>query len=145
MLHSELTPFSSNAIYNTEKIVEFGEVYLVNDYLVSMPETDRTDRRTYHNNGRIILIIQNDETNYDPVEYPFIIIAPLTSKTKTKRAFDIELFVKDETVIDVDVLVKLRLMQPVLRSDLGECLGEISSEKLEEVVAAFNEMFGLIE
>ncbi len=141
MSPSELDPFPFPQSIYIIKEVEFGQVYLVNDHIISMPESDRVqNRRTFHEERRVV-IVQNDETNYN--DYPTLTIAPLSSKTEYKRRFDIELLPENEPVVTKKVIIRLKLLQPILRADLGECLGEISREKQAQMMQALKEIFGM--
>lgn len=132
-------PFPKAIYINKE--VEFGEIYLVRDSLISFPETDRVEgQRTEHDTDRRVVIVQNNTSNYSME--PTVLIAPLTHRTDLKRLHDIELFNKDESAITKDVLVKLQHIQPILRADLGEYTGEISDTKQAEIMQGILEIFG---
>lgn len=138
MPDQQVSAYPRHAIF-IRREVEFGEVYFVKDNLISIPDADRVvEGRTRHDSRRV-LIAQNDETNY--TNYPVVLVAPLTTRTDTKRRFDIELRPPDEPV-DKPALVRLKLLQPILRVDLGSCAGMLSREKQGEVMAALLSMFG---
>lgn len=132
-------PFPEAICVNRE--VEFGQVYLIDDRLVSIPDADRVQGgRTFHPTRRVV-IIQNNATNY--TTFPTVHVAPLTSRVDTKRRWDVELVPEREPAIDKPVLVRISLAQPILRADLGECLGSLSDEKQAEVLVVLAEFFGI--
>lgn len=141
MSSSELDPYPFPQAIFVNREVEFGEVYLVNDHLISIPDADRVQgERIFHKKRRVV-IVQNDRTNY--TTFPTVLIAPLTSRTDTKRRHDIELFPEEEEAISKPVLVRLKLIQPILRADLGDCLGVLSRSKQAEIMQAILEIFGV--
>lgn len=134
----ELIPFSAAILINRE--IEFGEVYLVDDRLISIPDADRVrSGRTYHETRRVV-IIQNNELNY--TTFPLVQIAPLAHFTgHNKRRFDILLEPNEEQgTIETASIVHLTLSQPMLRIDLGDRLGTLSRKKSAEITAALLEM-----
>ncbi|NLU40933.1 MAG: type II toxin-antitoxin system PemK/MazF family toxin [Firmicutes bacterium] len=136
----ELEPYPFPAAIFVNREVEFGQVYLVSDRLISIPDADRVrGTRTYHDHRRVV-IVQNDRTNY--TTFPTVLVAPLTSRTDVKRRHDIELFPEEEKAISKPVLIRLKLMQPILRADLGDYLGVLSDSKQAEIMQAILEIFG---
>lgn len=142
MSSSKLDPYPFPQAIFVNKIVEFGEVYLVNDRLVSIPDADRVqDGRSFHETRRVVIVQNNTNTNY--TTFPVVLVAPLTSRIETKRRYDIELFPEEEEAINKPVLIRLGLIQPILRADLGECLGTLTRPKQAEIMQAIKEIFGI--
>jgi mRNA interferase MazF len=68
---------------------EFGQVLLVPDELVVIPDADRVGDRNLHR-SRSVLIISNNEANTDPLT-PVISVAPLSHRVDCIRLGDLEL------------------------------------------------------
>ncbi|WP_434510414.1 type II toxin-antitoxin system PemK/MazF family toxin [Desulfitobacterium sp. AusDCA] len=120
---------------------EFGQVWTVNDELVSIPDADRIDERILHN-ARIVLIVSNNSGNTDPLN-PIVTVAPLSHRVDCIKFTDIELYAQRDN-LKYDSIVRLRLAQPVLKADLIKCLGLISMDGKGEVLIGLEEYFGLL-
>lgn len=141
MSSSELDryPFKECIIVN--KIVEFGEVFLINDRLISIPDADRVrDERNLHPERRVV-IVQNDEGIYS--SFPTLLVAPLSTRTDLKRKYDILVLKDQEPAVTEDVLIHMNLIQPILRADLGDSTGILSEDKRDEILRVAQKLFGL--
>ena len=66
-----------------------GDVCLVEDESVAIPETP-DDKRTYHENGRPCVVLQNGALCTRPT-YPIVLIAPISHRVDLKDSSDFEL------------------------------------------------------
>lgn len=124
------------------RIFRFGEIWLVEDSLISIPDGDYTEHpgRNLHS-IRPVMIVQNNQNNVDPFSHT-ISIAPLSSKVEYKQRFDV-LLTSARDGVEKDSLVRLWLAQPVLKVDLEHCVCVISEEAMAEVLDAQLEWLGL--
>jgi len=139
--HPEVTPpYKPMQLYDI-RAFEVGQVYYIDDELISIPEADRTihPRKTHH--GRRVVIAHNNYLNTDPT-WPLIHVAPLSHRVDLMRETDIEVTTdrKDGNAVTVNSIIMLSLVQPVLKVDLRECVGKLSRDKIVEMLSLQEEM-----
>ncbi|MFY9612506.1 MAG: type II toxin-antitoxin system PemK/MazF family toxin [Tissierellaceae bacterium] len=124
----------------------FGEIWKLRDELIRLLPSDRVvDRRKFHS-SRIVVIVQNCLENNDE-ESLLIRVAPITTTIQYAQKFDVILYPNEGEIKKDDVLKKcmaqIQLTQPILKKDLYEKVGEISTEKKEEIAAVKLELLGI--
>lgn len=119
----------------------YGQLWLVRDELIHLLPSDRLEehRNTYP--SRAVVIVQNCDENADE-ESLLIRIAPLSTQTRFLQKFDVLLFPETDGVIS-KCMAQVQLSQAVLKKDLFKPVGEISTEKKEEIAAVNLELLGI--
>lgn len=120
----------------------FGDVWIVKDKHITMPQSDHIGKRKYHHK-RAVVVISNNNENYHPL-CPIVTVAPLSHQVELMKDFDLKLL-KEEDNVETDCLLQLKLAQPILKKDLSEFKGTISEGKKVETQVLIEEFFGLIE
>lgn len=120
---------------------EVGEVYYIKDELVSIPDADRTTMRRRAHEGRRVVIAHNNYLNADPT-WPLIHIAPLSHRVDLLKETDIEVTddPKDGDGVSENSIIRLALVQPVLKVDLERLVGKLSRDKITEMLALQEDM-----
>lgn len=119
----------------------YGEIWKLRDELIRLLPSDRVlgSRNIYP--SRTVVIVQNCLENNDE-ESLIIEVAPLTTTIKYLQKFDV-LLLPDKDGVKQECMVQVQLSQPVLKKDLFEKVGEISSEKKEEIAAIKLNLLGI--
>ena len=133
-------PYHSEADLVDYRKFNFGELWLIEDGLINIPDADRLGNRVTHNK-RAVVIIDNSSQNYSPF-IPVINAAPISSRIDCSRLFDIILS-KDTDEVKTDSLLRLTLAQPFLKKDLERKAGEISDNSKTAVIDALIEKVGI--
>ena len=123
-----------------EREFNFGSVWKVDDRDIGIPQADKLNSRTLHNE-RWVVVISNNTENHHPL-CPIVTVAPLSHRVDLQRPFDL-LLSKTNDNVKVNCLLQLKLSQPILKVDLFECQGEISLEKKEELMVSLEDFYGL--
>jgi len=124
--------------------VRRGEIYLVKDDLIQIPETRLPGQKRKKHEERPVLVIQCKEDAQDHYCYTTI-VAPFSHRVKLKRAQDLELSRK-ETGLDYDSILRLGLIQPILKVDLSEKpIRRLSKTGIQEVLALLARNVGIFE
>lgn len=129
----------------TGRKIQRGEIYLIADALIVLPETRLPSRpeRDLHEN-RLVLILQTDFDNDDPL-YPTILVAPLSHRVDLQDQRDFKLSA-GQAGLEHDSIVQLGLIQPVLKIDLqGEALSRVDDIAMNDIDAVLAANLGLIE
>ena len=119
---------------------EFGTIWTIPDEIVSIPDADRDGSRVEHR-YRSVLIASNNQTNNDPLT-PVISVILLSHRVDCLRYGDVEL-TQERDGVAVDSIVRVRLLQPVLKADLVKQVVRISNDASEEILLMIEEYFGL--
>ncbi len=119
---------------------EFGTIWTIPDEIVSIPDADRDGSRVEHR-YRSVLIASNNQTNNDPLT-PVISVILLSNRVDCLRYGDVEL-TQERDGVAVDSIVRVRLLQPVLKADLVKQVARISNDASEEILLMIEEYFGL--
>lgn len=135
-----LTSLVRDSFYDY-RTFEFGSIWTLPDDTISIPDADRDGSRNYHQT-RVVVVVSNNRTNTDPLT-PVISIMPLSHRTDCLRYGDVLLSATNESV-RVDSVLRVRLLQPALKADLVRCVGQLSTEACEDILASIEEFFGLI-
>lgn len=120
---------------------EFGQVWTVSDELISIPDADRIGERDLHQ-YRSVLIVSNHSGNSNPL-LPVVTVAPLSHRVELMKKGDVELEAQRDN-LRVDSIVRLRLMQPVLKADIVNHVATISDDGKEDILNTIEEFFSLI-
>lgn len=138
---SGLTQYASITELADDRPFEFGQIYLIADELVTIPDADRVINGREKRKVRPVVIVSNNDQNCNPV-CPIVTIAPLSKRVDLFRPNDVELFAERDGVA-MDCILRFSLTQPVLKKDIGELKGEISIEKKQELITVIEEFYGL--
>lgn len=126
------------------KRVRPGEVYLVKDELISIPETRLPGEKRERHEYRPVLVIQCEEDAQDRF-CRITIIAPFSHRVDLKRTQDLELRHED-TGLDHDSILRLGLIQPILKVELSrKPVGRLSGERVEQVLALVARNVGMLD
>ena len=106
-----------------------GDVCLVNDEVVAIPETP-DEKRVYHENGRICVILSNHEL-CEKVSMPIVSIAPVSHRVDLKDACDFPIFPNSKNGLDADSLVMLGHIQPVRKTDVFKKVGSLQKAEFD--------------
>jgi mRNA-degrading endonuclease toxin of MazEF toxin-antitoxin module len=109
-----------------------GDVWLVEDADVVIPETKRENRKL-HPNGRTCVILSNDTLCADPM-YTIVVIAPTSHRVDLKDASDFPIFASGSNGLRQDTLIMLGHVQPVRKSSLFRKIGFLSLKEWEEML-----------
>lgn len=129
------------ALYD-EREFHFGSVWKVDDREVTIPQVDRTDQRSFHDE-RWVVVISNSSENYHPL-CPIVTVAPLSHRVDLKKKHDLELF-KGRDNVKMDCLLQLKLKQPILKKDLYDYNGQIHEDTKDELLVMIEDYYGLSE
>lgn len=140
-MSSELSAYKSRKDIIDEREFHIGEIYKINDQLISLPAIDRLEKDRLIHEERWVVVVHSYEENINPL-CPVVTVAPLSHRIDLKRPYDLPVF-KDQDDVKTDSLVQLKLLQPVLKVDLGEFIGSLSEEKIEEMIAIQLLMIGI--
>jgi len=92
---------------------------------------------------RPVLIIQNDIDN-ESVNYPLVIIAPITTQ-KVERIYEQDVFIaKGEGSLEENSKVLLGAMQAVTKKALVRRLGSVYSETMERINLKLLRLLGFL-
>ncbi|MNC32802.1 hypothetical protein D3C81_358460 [compost metagenome] len=127
------------ALFDDRKF-NFGDVWIVTDEFVTMPQADHTGTRKRHNE-RWVVVTSNNEENFHPL-CPIITVAPLSHQIQLLKKFDLMLK-KENDSVNVDSLLQIKLMQPLLKKDLKEYKGAISEDRKIDLQVLIEDFFGL--
>ena len=123
-----------------DRFFVFGDIWKVRDELINIPNADRVIKGRKLHFTRCIIIVQNNEDNFDEDCYT-ISIAPISSRTDCERKNDVVLF-KGEDGVRKDSIVMLDYIQPMLKKDLYQCVGKISEDRKYDIYANISEIYG---
>lgn len=115
-----------------------GEVYVVDDTVVRwLPDTSQVDKERY------VLVLQNDRDSHD-VAYPILIVAPITTKAwgRTKQDLWVE---PGEGGLTERSLIKLCMIQPMLKTDVIRRKGQLKADTMRRVSALLAANLGMID
>ena len=128
-----LALYRQNELYD-EREFQVGQVYYIRDDLVVIPDADRIVPGRVIHEGRMVVIAHNSQYNTDPI-WPLIHIAPIGHRTDLMRALDIEVKKSACSWLRFDSMIKLALVQPVLKVDLERMVGQLTRDKVAELVS----------
>ncbi|MDI6706672.1 MAG: type II toxin-antitoxin system PemK/MazF family toxin [Bacillota bacterium] len=142
-MHDEMKLYKNSSELIDERCFQIGEIYFIKDELVSIPDADRVENGRDIHEGRRVVIIHNHEQNNNKL-CPIVTIAPFSHRIDLKRPHDLIVTLEDvEGGLKVDSLIRLSLMQPVLKIDMERCIGSLKDYKVEELIAMQIEMLGI--
>ena len=141
LMPHQTTKYSKKAELIDDREFELGQIWLRKDELLTIPQADRIKNGRKMHEIRAVVITQNNEQNYNKM-CPIITVAPLSHRIDLKRKYDVELSSANDNV-DCDCIVQIPLCQPVLKIDLEEMKGIISTEKMAEIIDAQLERLGI--
>lgn len=115
-----------------------GGVYYVRDSLISLPPNDE---RQIHEERRPVVVLSGPDTNSSD-GWRVVLVAPISSSTSLKTSYCVKLSA-GEGGLTRKCWVRVIAVQPLLKSDLGDRLGVLSAERLEEIQARLFQYLGL--
>jgi mRNA-degrading endonuclease toxin of MazEF toxin-antitoxin module len=113
--------------------IRAGDVCIVKDESVVIPETPE-DRRNYHKDGRLCVVLSNHSMCADPT-FPIVSIAPLTHRIDLKDSCDCPLDPSPQNSLRERSLVMLGHIQPVTKQDLVKKIGTLSEDEWKDLLA----------
>ena len=125
----------------TGDLIEQGDIYWVDDDLISFPEERRSGRTTPHPR-RPVVVLSGIYPNSLP-SYPFVLVAPLASERDPRRRWDPKCQPGQDNIRS-EGWIRLSLLQPVLKEDLQEKCGKLGSQTLLRVLGQLAMLFGVI-
>jgi len=115
-----------------------GGVYYVKDTTISLPPNDI---RNYHEERRPVVVLSGPNTNSNG-GWQTVLVAPISSSTSLKTGFCIKL-AAGEGGVSRKCWVRVVAIQPLLKADLGDRLGVLPAQRLEEIQARLFQYMGL--
>lgn len=112
----------------TKGISQF-DVFTIPDDLINFPE-ERLDQQRRKHKSRLVIILQNNRDNNDPL-IRIVLIAPL-STNPTSHRLDCLLKKKDHHFLRDDSFVRIRHAQPILKTDLKSKMGNVGSKDIRD-------------
>jgi mRNA-degrading endonuclease toxin of MazEF toxin-antitoxin module len=134
---------SKREFFDDRKFI-FGQVWKLDDSEIVIPQIDHLgeEARTIHEE-RWVVVISNNSENHHPL-CPIVTVAPLSTRNDLKKIHDLQLSNTNDSVKE-DCLLQLKLAQPILKKELYELMGEISTDKKVELQVLIETFFGLYE
>ena len=115
----------------SEKIIDRGDIWYISDDLIIFPEDrlPKTKRQKHLNRPVLILSCSDDLKN---LKFLSALISPLSTVVQAKAATD---FFVNAGVggLKEDSMIRLGLIQPILKVDLKEKIGNIGNDILDQV------------
>ncbi|OPX89564.1 MAG: hypothetical protein A4E53_01487 [Pelotomaculum sp. PtaB.Bin104] len=123
-----------------EREFKQGEIFLVKDELVNIPDTFLDLRgREYHR--RPVVILYDISSNANPNSFT-VITAPASHRTDLKRESDL-ICLKSKEGFKRDSLIRLGLIQPFLKVDLDGPVGRLPDDQLLNLIALMLYLLGV--
>lgn len=131
-----LTNFRPPSVLDIKDLIDerkfnFGEIWTIRDCLISIPDADRINERVEHY-SRAVVIVDNNSQNYNKFSH-VITVAPLSHRVDCIREFDIPL-TEEKDGVKQKCLLRMSLIQPVLKKDLHKLVGEIHEDSKDEII-----------
>jgi mRNA-degrading endonuclease toxin of MazEF toxin-antitoxin module len=114
-------------------VVGPGDVCLVDDKHVVIPETPE-EKRKYHENGRTCLVLSNEEM-CNTVSFPIFSIAPISHLVHLKDSCDFRINPTGKNGLHEPSIIMLGHIQPVRKLDVFKKIGTLADEEYERVLA----------
>lgn len=124
------------------EIIKRGDVWLITDSIITFP-TDRLPRskRTTHDKRPVLVLSCDDDlANIRPLT---AIISPF-STIKDKAVTDFMLHAGTAGLKE-DSIVRLGLVQPILKTDLKEKIGNVDSAILDQIITVLLCNLGVLQ
>ncbi len=114
--------------------IRWGGIYAMRDDLIVFPEDRLPGARKTPHEYRSILVLQC-QTDCDDPNLRTVLIAPLSTKKRIRERFDHELAAGTGNLRS-DTLVKLAMVQPVLKVDLEpfRMVGDLPMETMRDII-----------
>jgi mRNA-degrading endonuclease toxin of MazEF toxin-antitoxin module len=119
--------------------VYVGGIYLVDDRALRLiPE----EERVVHDARRPVVVLSGSDTNNDP-GWPFLLACPLSSSTRRRTRFDVQLAVGQGNVTK-KTWVRIPAIQPLIKSSLQDRQGTLDERLLSQIQARLAQYLGWI-
>ncbi|MYQ46080.1 hypothetical protein GTW40_13595 [Streptomyces sp. SID4985] len=116
-----------------------GVYYVTDDKLRLIPDEDRQ----LHETRRPVLVVTGPTTNSD-VEWPFVLVCPISSSTSRRTRYDIQLAQGQGGVLK-KCWVRVPAIQPLMKDKLGDRLGTIEGRLLSQVQVRLAQYLGMLD
>lgn len=113
---------------SSKQIQQF-DVFSIDDTVITFPEERLNQTRRAHEK-RFVIILQNNKDNTDPT-IKIVTIAPLSTRSQHHR-LDFLLKKQDNQFLRDDSYIRIRHIQPILKTDLATKWGNVSTQKTRE-------------
>lgn len=108
--------------------IEAGSVYLVPDHSVKLPPEE--DRETHPQ--RTVMVVSHDKINQSG-DWAVIMVAPISGSTRFRTQYCVKLSAGEGNVTK-KCWVRTSAVQPIAKSELGDYMGKVSEERLQDVM-----------
>ena len=105
-------------------------IYWIPDEAVELPPTTR-EKRNMHAR-RPFLVVSNDERNTED-EWPIVQGFPLSTAEHLKTEYDVKI-PANECGLNNESWVQVVLLQPIAKKHLLERIGQVSANRMEEII-----------
>lgn len=105
------------------------DVYSISDDIVIFPEERLGNTRSKHN-SRLVIILQNDKDNDNPI-IKICSIAPLSTNKQYYR-LDYQLKKANHQFLRDDSFVRIQHTQPILKTDLKSKFGNVADQTIRD-------------
>jgi len=106
------------------------DIFTIADDVIIFPEERLGQSRTKHE-GRLVIILQNDKDNNDPI-IKICTIAPLST---SKQFYRLDYLLKkspDHPFLKDDSYIRIGHVQPILKIDLRNKLGGVTKQSIKD-------------
>ncbi|WP_186668778.1 type II toxin-antitoxin system PemK/MazF family toxin [Sporosarcina sp. BP05] len=134
--------YQSKRDFFDDRSFSFGQVWLLNDSEIVIPQIDHLQTRKVHEE-RWVVVTSNNPENHHPL-CPIVTVSPLSTRVDLKRNYDLNLDKANDNVKE-NCLLQLQLSQPILKKELYELQGDISDDKKVELQVLLESFFGLFD
>lgn len=115
-----------------------GSVHLIADNLLTMlPTAQKIDHPT-----RPVVIISRDDLNID-AGWPFVIAIPISTSTKFRTPHCVAINAGNGN-LPRKCWARTGMMQPLEKQSIGQMLGKLTEDRLQEIELRVAEYLGLI-
>lgn len=122
-----------------KRIFEQGNIYLADNEGIVFPD-DKLFPKRKQKKDRPVVVVYNYIGNHNPL-YPLVVIAPLSTVTSKKREMDLELDIQDG--VKSPCLLRLGLIQPILKIDLRGPVGKLSQDAIDRMLSLCIHLLGV--
>lgn len=138
---SSVRPRRTIADLTDTRSFEQGDIWIIRDNLLAIPDAD-VQGRVIHS-SRPVIILHETPLNSSPT-FPTVMVVPLSHELSFKKSCDLELHPEEGSVVK-PCLARLGLAQPVLKIDLFELRGKLTDQQLKDLLTMQVLHLGLLE
>ena len=115
----------------TAREIQQFDIFTIADDSIVFPEQKLGQKREKHER-RFVIVLQNDKDNQNPV-IKIVLVAPLSSKKEHHR-LDYLLYEKNHPFLPEHSYIRIRHVQPILKTDLITKWGNISQKEIRSAI-----------